>query len=89
VVDLLNSKCDNRLQRLEVDQPVLCIDDKLGWLPDPIDITQAVRIQPDDWPVFAEQAWARLVDAREHPQLATAVIAADRNKLSSAVEEDE
>jgi hypothetical protein len=89
IFDLLNAKCGNRLQRLGVDQPVLCLDDKLGWLPDPIDVTQAVRIQPDDWPVFAEQAWARLADAREHPQLATAVIAADRNKLSTAVAEDE
>jgi hypothetical protein len=84
VVDLLNAQCGNRLQRLGVDQPVLCLDDKLGWLPDPIDITQAVRIQPDDWPVFAEQAWASLSDASEHPQLATAVIAADRHKLSTA-----
>lgn len=87
--DLLNSKCDNRLGRLGVDQPVLCLDDKLGWLPDPIDISQAVRIQPDDWPMFAEQAWASLANAGEHPQLAAAVIAADRNKLPSAIGEDE
>lgn len=89
VVDLLNAKCGNRLQRLGVDQPVLCLDDKLGWLPDPIDIAQTVRIQPDDWPVFAEQAWARLTDAGEHPQLATAVIAADRHKLSTADRSEE
>lgn len=89
VFELLNAKCGNRLQRLDIAQPVLCLDDKLGWLPDPIDITQAVRIQPDDWPVFAEQAWARLADVGEHSQLAAAVIAVDRNRLPSAVGEDE
>jgi hypothetical protein len=77
------------LQRLDIKQPVLCLGDTLGWLPDPVYIAQAVRIQPDDWPVFAEQAWARRVDAAVHPQLAAAVIAADRSKISSESEEDE
>ena len=89
VCELLNAECGNRLRRLGENQPVLCLDDKLGWLPDPIDVTLAVRIQPDDWPVFAEQAWASLADAGEHPQLAAAVIAADRHKLSSTEAEDE
>jgi hypothetical protein len=89
VFDLLNSRCGNRLERSVVGQPVLCLDDTLGWLPDPVDITEAVRIQPDDWPVFAEQAWARLVDAREHPQLGTAVIAADRHRLYTESGENE
>lgn len=89
IFDLLNAKCGDRLQRLGLDQPVLCLDERLGWMPAPIDITQAVRIQPDDWPVFAEQAWASLAETREHPQLAAAVIAADRSRLSPEAGEDE
>lgn len=89
VFDLLNAKCGNRLQKLEIDQPVLCLDVKLSWLPNPVDITHAVRIQPDDWPVFAEPAWARIADLEEYPQLAAAVIAADRHKLPAVASEDE
>lgn len=87
IFELLNSKCGERLVRLDVEQPVLCLDEKLSWKTAPIDISQAVRIQPDDWPVFADQAWASIAEARENPQLAAAVIATDRSKLSLEVGE--
>jgi hypothetical protein len=46
-------------------------------------LAEAVRIQPDDWPAYADQAWAPLVLAREEPRLRALVISDDRGKLEA------
>lgn len=38
----------------------------------------AVRVQPDGWPSFAEDAWVSIADAQANPDIASAVVTADR-----------
>jgi len=48
---------------------------------EPVDITKAVRIRLDDWPPYAESAWAAISDALEDPRLRDRVLPLDRPRL--------
>ncbi len=37
--------------------PVLAVDEEYEYLTYPVEIDGAVRIQPDDWPSYADEAW--------------------------------
>jgi hypothetical protein len=82
--EVLNQDCGNSLVPLPLSQPVLCLDYNFRFRKVPYDVADAVRVQPDDWPVYAEQAWAATEDARDEPRLAAAVIATDRHRLSDS-----
>ncbi len=66
------------------NQPVVCVDENYQTLPDTFETTQAVRIQPDDWPSYADQPWTTIQLARENPALAALVVEADWERLSLA-----
>jgi len=83
-IHLLNERCGNKLVPLEMSQPVLCVTKDFQFRYEPCDIAEAVRVQPDDWPAFAEQAWAALEDVHEDERLASVVIAADRDGGSTS-----
>lgn len=78
---LLNEHCNGALEVCPHRQPVLCLDREFLFLGEASELADAVRIQPDDWPVYADQAWALVADANNEPRLAAATIAADREKL--------
>ena len=48
---------------------------------EPVDVSEAVRIQLDDWPPYAEDAWAAIADAREDARLSRRVLPLDRDRL--------
>src|SRR5262249_33818449 len=50
-------------------QPSVCVDENYQPLPEACDPAEAVHIQPDDWPPYADLAWTTLQLAREHPRL--------------------
>jgi hypothetical protein len=60
---------------------VMCVSENHRWLQEPIPMSQAVRIQPDDWPPFAEQAWATVELARSVPSIKSLVLRSDVEKL--------
>jgi hypothetical protein len=62
-------------------EPVVCIDENLRELDDLWPSEGAVRIQPDDWPPFADQAWTPQLRAAESPRLRALVIEQDRNRI--------
>ncbi len=62
---------------------VACLDADLRVLPDPAPSSMAVRIQPDDWPPYADQAWTTLTLAKETPHLRALVLRQDAERLSS------
>jgi len=64
-----------------VAEPVVCIDENLQELNDLYPLADAIRIQPDDWPPFADQAWTPQILAAENPRLKALVIEQDRNRL--------
>jgi len=48
---------------------------------EPIDVSEAVRIRLDDWPPYAEDAWAAITDARADSRLCHRVLPLDRVRL--------
>lgn len=63
------------------ENPVICLNQDLQFLPGLYEARDAVRIQPDDWPPYAEEAWATISSAREEPRLRALVISQDRELL--------
>ncbi|MEA2230469.1 MAG: hypothetical protein QOD83_285 [Solirubrobacteraceae bacterium] len=69
------------LKPLDIDSPVVVLDERYRPQPKPASIADAVRIQPDDWPPFADDAWATLDLVAEHPRLRDQVVPDDRDLL--------
>jgi hypothetical protein len=68
------------------DTPVVCVDENYQTLPEAHTAAEVVRIQPDDWPLYASQAWATVELVRQHPRLRAIVAAEDRERIASGNE---
>lgn len=66
---------------LDLENPVISLDDQFRPTDTLIELKSAVQLKPDDWPEIAEPAWVTLWDAKQNPDLAARVIALDRGKL--------
>jgi hypothetical protein len=73
---------DGALQPSAEREPVVCVDADLRPLPTSQKASAAVRIQPDDWPIYADQPWVTLDLARSNPRIAAIVIQQDRDRLN-------
>jgi CheY-like chemotaxis protein len=72
-----------KMDSLEAREPVVCVDN--SYLPTAISpIQEAVRIQPDDWPAFADPAWVRIEDAADDATLTALVVEDDRHLLEGS-----
>lgn len=60
---------------------VVVLDEDLEPTEQPVNIDDAVRIVPDGWPSFAEDAWASLQLANQDSQVRALVVSADRAAL--------
>lgn len=85
-IETLNNRCSNSLVPLSISQPVLCLNGDFRFRDKPCEISDAVRVQPDDWPAFAEQAWASIEDIASETRLRSIVISADRERMESAAQ---
>ncbi len=82
VVSALNALSPEApLAQVNEDQPVVCVDDRFRPIDDFATPETAVRIQPDDWPPFADQAWVTIQAATANATLGALVIESDRSKL--------
>ncbi|HWO25838.1 MAG TPA: hypothetical protein VNO30_44190 [Kofleriaceae bacterium] len=63
-------------KRLEVEQPVLTFDAD-GYFTGVRGLKECVRIQPDNWPSYAEEPWCVREQARADPALKRLVVTAD------------
>ncbi|MEI8020240.1 MAG: hypothetical protein WCH39_18715 [Schlesneria sp.] len=88
IVAALNQRCGDRLVKLSFLQPVLCVDTNCQMGEELCDVEKAVRLQPDDWPPYAESAWCRIADAKGHPYLEAIVIDADLERFESDSESE-
>ncbi len=77
----LQPLCRDQLRFSEQSQPVVCLDRDYRPLPEDVDIDDAVRIQPDDWPSYADQAWTTIALARDEPSLRALVLSEDRDRV--------
>ena len=86
VRSLLQSTMRDPLQFIDIPDPVVCIDKNQRRLPTLFSTRDAVRIQPDDWPAFADPAWTSIELARNDPGLGALVVEQDRDALSGKAE---
>jgi len=63
------------------DHPMVCINTHYQALDDFFPIEDCVRIHPDDWPTYADQAWTTKELAKSEPKLRALVIGNDRELL--------
>lgn len=66
---------------LDIMQPVVCLDSDYQPLGDAVEIGTAVRIQPDDWPPYADQAWTTIELAKKEHALAALILRKDMPRL--------
>jgi hypothetical protein len=71
------------LRRLAVRSPVVVLNERYRPAASPAPVADAVRIRPDDWPPFADDAWTTVALAGDHPRLRDQVIPDDRDLLES------
>jgi hypothetical protein len=69
------------LRSAGLKDPVVCLDEHYKPLQDLQEATAAIRIQPDDWPPYADQAWTTRELAMAIPALAALVVGQDKVKL--------
>lgn len=80
-VEALQALSDVPLERTQTANGVVVLDADYRPRPEPVDVAQAVRIRLDDWPPYAEEAWASVDDARQDPRLRDRVLPLDRTRL--------
>ncbi len=78
---VLEELSGHSVARSDFIHPIICLDEDFRSEPPACSIEHAVRIRPDDWPPYADQAWARLELALENPRVRALVIDEDRDKL--------
>lgn len=71
------------IKGLQLDCPVVSVDEQYQPSDKFIELTAAVQIKPDDWPDIAEPAWVSMEAARENADLAARVIAVDRARIQA------
>jgi hypothetical protein len=83
VQDWINKTSRKALKGLPfTETPVICIDSDYQPLNDFYSVQDAIRIRPDDWPPYADQAWTTRALAAENPSLHALVIREDQEELS-------
>ena len=66
---------------LTEEHPVLAVDPKTMEPTRVVEASKAVRISPDGWPFYADDAWASVADARHVPHIADIVL--DRSRIEA------
>lgn len=77
------------LVALDVDRPVLRVNAEYDTLPGPVDKRQAARLQPDNWPPYADDAWAASDELDSADDLRDLVVLTDRWRLPAHTPESE
>jgi hypothetical protein len=72
-----------RLVPVDIVQPVVCIDTAFRPSDTLVDVADAVEIQPDEWPSYAEQAWITTKEAAADEDLRALVVAKDRERVDA------
>jgi len=71
-----------RLPPSDSPQPVVCVDKTYQALDQTFDVSYAVRVQPDDWPPYADSAWMTKNVVSGDQELLSLVVHEDRSNLT-------
>lgn len=80
----LSGKAGFHIPSLGNETRVVCLDEDLLPLGESVPIKEAIRIQPDDWPAFADQAWITLELGRTIPELSALVHPQDASSITDS-----
>ncbi len=61
--------------------PIVCVNSNYQALDQFYSISESVRIRPDDWPPYADQAWTTIELAKSEPKLRSLVLHEDKSRL--------
>ncbi len=75
------------LKRMGVDRPVVCIDRDYRPKDQFYSLSEVVRVQPDDWPGYADSAFMTIEEVSAEKALRTLVVPGDRDKVGPAIHE--
>jgi hypothetical protein len=67
-----------------VDRPLVCLDENYKTLEQTISFDTAIRVQPDDWPSYADAAWMSVDRVIANKALRAIVIQEDQDRLPTA-----
>jgi hypothetical protein len=81
---LISQVADVELEPSDADNPILCIDENYRVIEQSFAPSQVVRIQPDDWPGYANQAWTTRELAKAHPRLKAMVIDEEQDRVEDS-----
>ena len=77
----VTDKLSSTLEPLSLQHPVVCVDQTLAPEPVFVERSEAVELQPDDWPLYAQSPWTSVHNVRRSPSLAALVVEEDRHRL--------
>jgi len=72
-----------KLDRLPGRSAVVCIDSRYRQIKNAVDMDLAVRVRPDDWPPYADSAWATIASVKKHEKMRALVLDQDRERILS------
>jgi len=77
----LGKLAGRRLRPANVEQPVVCIDRNYKPIDRFFSYADVVRVQPDDWPGYADSAFMTIQEVKARNELLSLVVAEDRGKI--------
>lgn len=82
-------KLISQVSRIELepsgaDNPIICIDENYRVIEQTFAPSTVVRIQPDDWPGYASQAWTTRELAQSHPRLKAMVVDEEQERVANS-----
>jgi hypothetical protein len=77
----LTTKTQTEFAASTVDRPLVCLDPNYKLLEQTISFGSAIRVQPDDWPSYADAAWMPIDQVVANKALRAIVIHEDRERL--------
>ncbi|CCG02453.1 hypothetical protein [Blastococcus saxobsidens] len=75
------------LEVLGLTYPVFTIDRNYQTSSRPIEVTDALRLQPDGWPSYADDPWLARDDVDDEPELAKLIVLDDRQEGAGDAED--
>lgn len=78
VANVLVKTIGSNIQPLGLRHPVFQIDASYNLINTPLEVVDAVRIQPDDWPSYADDPWLEVEAISSEPELAGLIVIDDR-----------
>ena len=83
LIDALNVRADEKLKLIKANPAIVCLDGSLLPKRKFSSPAEAVRLQPDHWPAFADPAWMEIKDVEASPALMAIVNPLDLAKIES------